>query len=126
MPAQVHLVLDEADLAYLIGLNELDREIILATQSQIEFDAQTRAWVFQQAYHAHARSVDGGNGAGPSRPASTYELDTSMTASVQPNSPGRMEYDQGSNGHTLEDAAEAVSSPRYPGCVGRGQGDELH
>ena len=112
-------MLDEADLAYLIGLNELDREIILATRSQ------TRAWVFQQAYHAHARSVDGGNGAGPSKPASTYQLDTSMTASVQPNSPGHMEYDQGSNGQTLEDAAEAVSSPRYPGCVGRGLGDVL-
>lgn len=104
----------KADCMYLMSLNELDREDLLAKRSQEETNANTCAWPLKQAdvarYHAHARSMDGGNSAGPSRPTSTYHPDISRTATVQPNSPGRMESDQGPNIQTQEDEAKAVSS----------------
>ena len=47
--------------------------------------------------HPSVKAMDGGNGAGPSRPTSTFlrgvwAAPTSRTASVQPESPGCMEY----------------------------------
>ena len=115
MPTQVNVVQGKADFLYLMGLKELYREDLPAERSKEETNANNCAWALKQVdgarYHAQARSMDGGNGAGPSRPASTYRLDISRTASVQPNSPGCMGYDQGSNGKTQDDVAKAVSSP---------------
>ena len=92
LSAQVHVVHNEADYHYLLGLSELDRENVLADRCRLHANARSGAWAVHAAagarFQAHPRSVNGGNGAGPSRPPSPSLMDTSRTVTVPHMRPG--------------------------------------
>jgi hypothetical protein len=95
MPSQVHLVLGEADCAYLLAMQELEREGILLDRAEREGIARRREELRAQL-HAATKEYgrpEMGTSVGPSGPTSTYRLGgrASRTASVQPNSPGHMD-----------------------------------
>ena len=76
-------MLGEADLAYLLGLPQPHREYILTERAKKESDIQNRHRIIEQANAA----MNGGNGAGPSRPTSTYRVDISRTEEVDQSAP---------------------------------------
>ena len=91
LSAQVHVVHNEADYHYLLGLSELDRENVLADRCRLHANARSGAWAVHAAagacFQAHPRSVNGGNGAGPSRPTSMYRVDISRMEEVDQSAP---------------------------------------